>query len=126
MIASRLGFSEMGQRKSAAEKRMEIENERFRAREAFIERLRRIQSIDAAGELLASYVSQSSPTRPLHSNFSFFITNFKVPNGASSDELAEYKRLVACFRKEGRLSEEALAAYEAAFKTDTSRHPFER
>lgn len=116
----------MGQRKSAAEKRVEIENERFRAREALIERLQRIQSIDDAGKLLASYVSHSSPTRPLHSNFVFFITNFKVPNGASSDELAEYRRLVACFRKEGRLSEEALVAYEAAFQADSSRHPFER
>lgn len=105
---------------------MEKENERFRAKREFLQGLQRVKSLADAMNLLNTYVSTSSPARPFHSNFAFFLMNTKVPSGASSDELAEYKRMVACFRKESSLSEEALAAYEAAFKADSSQHPFER
>lgn len=114
----------MSQRKTAAEKRMEKDDDVYRAKRQFLKELQQVQCVADAWKLVNTYISPQSLTRPFHSNFAFFMDQIKLPNGASSEELIEYKRIVSCFRQEGSLGEEILATFEAAFKTESSRHSY--
>lgn len=107
-------------RKTAAEVREARALVDIRAREAFMLELKGIVSyVDALERVHRS--SDRSPARKYYANLGFFLQTYAAPDGASSEELAEYIRLIGSFDAEGAVKPGLRAGLEDALREARAR-----
>ena len=108
--------NQMRRRKTASERREELDRLRSRAWEDFVRKLERAESYEDALQIHTTPVSTGSPGRSYYSNFGFFMHHFSPPDGATQYELQQYLRLLRCFEKQGALKEGAIEWLEPLFE----------
>jgi hypothetical protein len=102
-------------RKTKAERnQLQIEAEE-RAWKQFEPKLKALQSIEEAANLLSQEPRPDSPGRQYYSNLKFFLDTCSRPNNASSEENGIYIELLRKFHAAGKLSAESLKKAEESF-----------